>query len=99
MGIVLRSIKGEPLTVQEMDQNMMELDCRIKALEDLSQAETAITVENVHDSLVFKNGLGTEVGRAILPKPPKAGGLTHLSGLPKSTFCLLSVPFNHECLG
>lgn len=68
MAIVLRSIKGEPLTMAEMDQNMAELDCRIKMLEDLAQAETAITVENVHDALVFKNGLGIEVGRAVLPK-------------------------------
>lgn len=68
MAIILRSIKGEPLTMAEMDQNMAELDCRIKTLEDLSQAETAITVENVHDALVFKNGLGIEVGRAVLPK-------------------------------
>jgi hypothetical protein len=68
MAIILRSIKGEPLTVVEMDQNMAELDCRIKTLEDLAQAETAITVENVHDALVFKNGLGLEVGRVVLPK-------------------------------
>lgn len=68
MAITLRSIKGEPLTMAEMDQNMAELDCRIKVLEDLSQAETAITVENVYDALVFKNGLGIEVGRAVLPK-------------------------------
>jgi hypothetical protein len=68
MALILRSIKGAPLTVVEMDQNMAELDCRLKALEDLAQAETAITVENVHDSLVFKNGLGIEVGRAVLPK-------------------------------
>ncbi len=68
MGIVLRSIKGEPLTMTELDQNMSELDCRIKVLEDLAQAETAIKVENVHDALVFKNGLGIEVGRAVLPK-------------------------------
>ncbi|MES2252812.1 MAG: hypothetical protein V4482_03900 [Pseudomonadota bacterium] len=68
MAILLNSIKGEPLTAREIDQNMAELDCRIKTLEDLAQAETAITVENVHDALVFKNGLGIEVGRAILPK-------------------------------
>lgn len=68
MGIILRSIKGEPLTVAEMDQNFTELDSRIKALEDLTQAETALMVESSAESLVFKNGLGLEVGRAVLPK-------------------------------
>jgi len=68
MAILLHSIKGEPLTTLEMDQNISQLDCRIKALEDLAQTETAITVDTLHDSLVFKNGLGIEVGRAILPK-------------------------------
>lgn len=68
MAIVLRSIKGEPLTAAEMDCNIAGLDARLKVLEDLAQSETEITVENVHDALVFKNGLGFEVGRAILPK-------------------------------
>ena len=67
MTIVLRSTKGVPLTALEMDQNMVGLDRRIKTLEDLAQAETAITVDNMHGTLVFKNGLGVEVGRAILP--------------------------------
>lgn len=68
MGIVLRSVKGEPLTVAEMDQNLRELDSRIKTLEDLAHAETAFSVESSCESIVFKNGLGFEVGRAVLPK-------------------------------
>ena len=68
MGIILRSIKGEPLTVAEMDQNFIGLDSRIKVLEDLTQAETALMVESSSESLVFKNGLGLEVGRVVLPK-------------------------------
>eukprot|EP01035_Chromulina_nebulosa_P020447 gene20447-26531_t len=51
-----------------MDQNMTELDQRLKRLEDLSMAEAAITVEDHQGALVFKNGLGEEVGRAVLPR-------------------------------
>lgn len=68
MAIILRSTKGEPLTITEMDSNISQLDNRLKALETLTQSENTLTVENQHDTLVFKNGLGCEVGRAILPK-------------------------------
>lgn len=68
MAILLRNVKGEPLTIAEMDGNLSELDARIKALEDLSHAENSLHIESQHDALIFKNGLGIEMGRAILPK-------------------------------
>jgi hypothetical protein len=68
MALILRTIKGEPLTIAEMDQNLMELDQRIKALEDLAQAEASIHIETRHDTLVFKNGIGEEIGRTTLPR-------------------------------
>jgi hypothetical protein len=52
----------------EMDGNLAELDRRIQILENLAQSENTMTVENQYDALVFKNGLGFEVGRAVLPK-------------------------------
>ncbi len=68
MSILLRSHKGAPLTAAEMDANMNELDQRLKRLEDLSMAETKMTVEHRNGLLVFKNGLNEACGRAELPR-------------------------------
>jgi hypothetical protein len=75
MAILLRNHKGMPLTAQEMDHNMAELDQRLKRLEDLSMAETRITIEHQAGLLVFKNGLNEELGQVELPRwMPRARG-------------------------
>ncbi len=68
MALILRTTKGEPLTIAEMDQNLMELDQRLKTLEDLAQADNPLQIETQQDTLIFRNGMGDEIGRAALPR-------------------------------
>jgi hypothetical protein len=68
MALILRTTKGEPLSIAEMDQNLMELDNRLKTLEDLAQVDNPLQIETQHNTLIFRNGMGDEIGRALLPR-------------------------------
>lgn len=69
MGIIYRSQKKEPLTIEEMDGNFANLDDRVKYLEThppLAEGISKVTQEG--DQLTLHGTFGTLLGKVILPK-------------------------------
>lgn len=70
MTLTLRSEKGAPLTIEELDNNFRELSARLEHLEAGNFAIESlkeVTIEG--GELVFTSSFGREVGRCPLPVP------------------------------
>ncbi len=69
MAIVYRHQKKEPLTMEEMDGNFLNLDERLRNLETKPLlAEGVGQVVQEGDQLTFQGTLGTMLGQVTLPK-------------------------------
>lgn len=69
MGIVYRHQKNEPLTIEEMDGNFLELEKRIINLESTPPlAEGIAEIMQEGDHLTIKGTFGSVLGKVILPK-------------------------------
>lgn len=74
MTITLRSEKGAPLTIEELDENFKELNERLTALEQGKFAVESLGSINVEgQEIVFTSTLGKELGRCALPEPSLQG--------------------------
>ncbi len=71
MAIVWRQTKGSPLTSDELDQNFLELDQRLAALEKgAGSAEGLARVEQEGDWMIFLGTRGSVLGKVRIPRAP-----------------------------
>lgn len=74
MTITLRSEKGAPLTIEELDENFKELNDRLIALEQGKFAvESLGSIDIEGQEIVFTSTLGRELRRCSLPAPALQG--------------------------
>lgn len=74
MAITLRSEKGSPLTINELDENFKELNERLAALEQGNFAvESLDSIRVEGHEIVFISTLGKEISRCSLPAPVLQG--------------------------
>lgn len=71
MALTYRAAKGTPLTIEELDQNFLELDKRLSALEKGSKPfETVTQVKQEGEAILFIGTQGHPLGKVHLPRLP-----------------------------